>query len=159
MLIPVEIASFAVAPSGGTPLLILKETSGDRALPIAIGPCEASAIAIKSLNVASERPLTADLARAIMEQLGGRLERVVIYDLVEQSFRARIHIMQGGRIHVIDCRPSDALALALRCSTPVFVDEAVFDKQRGETPHSERERLRENITNIDTIDFGRYHLE
>ncbi|MDO5576863.1 MAG: DUF151 domain-containing protein, partial [Fibrobacter sp.] len=77
MLIQVEVVSFAVDPSRNIPVIILKETSGERTLPVAIGPLEASAIALESLKVPVEKPLTIDLAKIIMEQLGGVLSRAV----------------------------------------------------------------------------------
>ncbi len=159
MLIPVEVASFAIDPSRNTPLVILKENSGSRSIAISIGPMEASAIAIKSLDVAPSRPLTIDLARIIMEDLGGRLEKVVVYDYIEDTFYAHLHIMANNRMYVIDCRPSDALALALRCKQAVFVEESVFGKNSPEQHRSDRDMLRQSISSMDTFDFGRYYLE
>lgn len=159
MLIKVEISSFAIDPMQNLPLIILKENNGERTLPIAIGSAEASAIAIKSLDVPPERPLTIDLAKLIMEELHGSLKRVVIYDLNNQIFYAHLHIATHKSMHIIDCRPSDAIAIALRCECDIFVEDRVFEK--SETGHtlSERERLKQTISQLDTLDFGRYYLD
>jgi hypothetical protein len=159
MLIPVEIASFAVDPASGGPLVILKETGGQRTLPVAIGPYEASAIAIRSLKVASERPLTIDLARALMEELGGTLDKLVIHDVAEQTFYARLYVFRDRTLHLVDCRPSDGIALAMRCEAAVYVEDAVFEKTDPGEARSGEDRLRRNIAGIDTLSFGSYHLE
>jgi bifunctional DNase/RNase len=158
MLIQVEIASFALDPNRNTPVIILKEANGDRTLPVPIGPLEASAIAIESLNVVPEKPLTIDLVKIIMEQLGGSLSRVVISDMVERSLLARIHVKTGTGISVIDCRPCDAIALALRCNVDIFIDDRVFSHSSNDSS-SEKEQLRRRIRSIDTIDFGKFFLE
>ena len=158
MLVQVEVSSFAVDPNRNTPLLVLKETGGSRSLVLPIGPLEASTIAMESLKVATEKPLTIDLVRIVMEQLGGTLSRVVISDLVDQTFLAYLLIGAEGSAVSIDCRPCDAIALALRCKKPLFVNDVVFDKLQGKVL-SEKETIRKNISSIDTVEFGRYILE
>jgi len=159
MLIKVDIASFAVDPAQNLPIIILKESSGERTLPILIGSTEASAIAIKSLNIASDRPLTIDLARAIMEDLGGSLQRVVVNDLMDSVFYAQLYIATGKSVHIIDCRSSDAIALALRCECDIFVEDSVFEKNDKTHYLTDKEKLRKSIADLDTLDFGRYYLE
>lgn len=159
MLIKVEIISFAIDSSQNIPLVILKECNGERTIPILIGSSEASAIAIKSLDINPERPLTIDLANLIMMELGGILKRVVIYDLIDQIFLARLQITTEKHTHIIDCRPSDAIALALRCESNIFVDEIVFDKNDRNHSISKKDTLKHTIANIDTLDFGRYYLD
>lgn len=160
MLVEVEISSFALDPSRNTPVIILKEVSGKRTLPVPIGPLEASAIAIESLKVTPDKPLTIDLTRIIMEQLGGKLTRVIISDIVENSLHARLQIARGnGAVTMIDCRPCDALALAMRCKTPLYAIDLLFDKIQNGNSISEEEKLRKHISSIDTLDFGRYILE
>ncbi len=158
MLIQAEIASFALDPNRNTPVIILKEVNGERSLPVPIGPLEASAIAIESLNVTPEKPLTIDLAKLIMEQLGGSLKRVVIHELVGQSLHARAHIRSATGMCLVDCRPCDAIALAIRCGVDIFIDDQVLEKS-SEGAHSEKERIRQRVRSIDTIEFGRYFLE
>jgi bifunctional DNase/RNase len=158
MLHAVEVESFGVDPNTGTPLVILKEKGGNRKLAVVIGPMEAGAIAMKSLNVETEKPLTIDLVKIVIERLGAKLDKVVLYDVSENVFLARLHVVMGTAALLIECRPPDALALALRNATPMYVDQLVFDKL---TPAGESEagKLKQNIRNIDTVEFGRYHLE
>ncbi|MBD3391420.1 MAG: bifunctional nuclease family protein [Chitinivibrionales bacterium] len=159
MRVPVEPASFAADPATGEPVVVLKAADSDRSLAIAIGTAEAAAIAMKSLDVAAQRPLTIDLAVAVIDRLGGRVESMVIYDLVEHSYLARINVVAGNALHVIDCRPSDAIALAMRCDAPMLVEDAVFAKSATGTHDGERDGLADTVAGIDTLDFGRYHLE
>ncbi len=159
MLNKVEIASFAMDPSQNIPIIILKELGGERTVPVSVGSTEASSIAIKYLDIASDRPLTIDLAKLIINELGGTLKRVVIHDLVELVFYANIHIATNNSVHVIDCRPSDAIALAIRCGCDIFVEDKVFEKNSVGHVLSDKDRLKRNITNIDTLEFGNYYLE
>ena len=159
MLIKVEVTSFGVDPGQNIPLIILKECGGERALPLLIGSAEASAIAIRALDISSDRPLTIDLAKLIMQEFGGTLERVVIYDLVDQIFYARLQISAGTSVRSVDCRPSDAIALALRCDCPVFVEDSVFEKNENKKVLSDKDKLKRDIANLDTLDFGRYYID
>lgn len=159
MLVPVEIASFAVDPARNTPLVVLRQTGGQRTVAIPIGPHEASAIAIKSLNVTPERPMTVDLVKTIVASLGGVLERVIITDVENQSFTARLQIRAGRSVTVAECSASDAISLALRSEAPLFVAELVFEKQNGNPVPPPNELLRRSIAELDTLAFGRYHLE
>jgi uncharacterized protein len=158
MLIQVEIASFAVDPNRNSPLLVLKETGGARSLAIPMGPMEASTIAMESLKVATEKPVTIDLVRLVMEQLGGELNRILISDYLEGSFLSLLQIGTNGSVVSIDCRPCDAIALAMRCKKPIFVKDRVFDKINGRLM-TEKEIVKKNISSIDTTEFGRYILE
>jgi hypothetical protein len=158
MLIKVEVGSFAVEPSQNIPILILQECGGERTLSMYIGSSEAGAIAITTYQITPDRPLTIDLAQRIMEDLGGTLLRVIINDLVDQVFHAQLHIRCGASLHSIDCRASDAIALALRCRCAVFVEDQVFEKS-GSGPTTEGERIRQQLTGQDTLDFGRYFLQ
>jgi hypothetical protein len=103
--------------------------------------------------------MTIDLAKLILEQLGGILDKAIIYDVVETTFLARLHMICGTRVHILECRPSDAIALALRCDAPMFVQEIVFEKSGAVATLSEQEQLRRTITGMDTADFGKYYLE
>jgi bifunctional DNase/RNase len=109
-------------------VVILKEAGRDRYLPIWIGPWEASAIAMKLQGLTPERPLTHDLFATTLEELGARVDRVVISELAEETFHARIVLERDGRMVEVDARPSDALALAVRSSTRIFAAEAVLDQ-------------------------------
>jgi uncharacterized protein len=109
-------------------VVILKETERERYLPIWIGPWEASAIAMKLQGLTPERPLTHDLFAATLEELGARIDRVVISTLAEETYHARLFLELDGRTVEIDSRPSDALALAVRSGVRIYAAEAVLDQ-------------------------------
>ena len=121
-------------------VVILKEKSSDRYLPIWIGPAEADAIAVQLQDVSVARPLTHDLLRSVIDTLGGVVQHVFVNDLSNDTFYARIVLEVNGGPMEIDSRPSDAIALAVRAKVPIFADEAVLDKagvlldKDGETP-------------------------
>lgn len=109
-------------------VVFLKEVHGDRHLPIWIGDFEAQAIAMELQGVASPRPLPYDLMKAIIGDLNGRVERVLVTDLAQDVFYARIVIRLPDRTVEIDSRPSDAIALAVRTGASILVDESVMDR-------------------------------
>jgi uncharacterized protein len=109
-------------------VVILREKDSDRYLPIWIGPAEADAIAVRLQDVQVARPLTHDLLRGTIEQLGATVAYVVVNDLSNDTFFARIMLQVDGRSVEIDSRPSDAIALAVRAQVPIFADESVLDK-------------------------------
>lgn len=123
-------------------VVILKELRRERYLPIWIGPWEANAIAMKLQDLTPERPLTHDLFAATLEQLGVRVQQVVVSDLSDDTYRARLHLEGNGRVFDVDARPSDAIALAVRAGAPIYVAEAVLDRA-GVIPESaaEEEKL------------------
>ena len=91
-------------------------------MPIAIGALEAQNIAIPIQGVNPPRPLTHDLLKSAIEALGGKIEEIVITDLKDNTYYAEIHIKQDGRLITLDARPSDAIALAVRCDMPIYID-------------------------------------
>jgi bifunctional DNase/RNase len=109
-------------------VVILREKDADRYLPIWIGPAEADAIAVRLQDVSVARPLTHDLLRNTIEQLGGRVSHIVVNDLANDTFFARIVLEVNGQNVEIDSRPSDAIALAVRVEAPIFADDAVLDR-------------------------------
>src|SRR5437870_8926130 len=120
-------------------VVILKEKESDRYLPIWIGPAEADAIAVRLQEVAVARPLTHDLLRSIFDSLGASVDYVIVNDLSNDTFFARIMLQIDGRVMEIDSRPSDAIALAVRVQVPIYADESVLEKagvkldQEGQT--------------------------
>ncbi|MDG5816039.1 bifunctional nuclease family protein [Chitinispirillales bacterium ANBcel5] len=159
MLVQVEIASFAVDPGKNSPLILLKESGGARSIAVPIGPLEASAIAMQSLQVESQKPLTIDLVKIVIEQLGATLSRVVVYDFSEQVFLARLQVLTEKSVKFIECRPCDAISLALRCKCPIFVADSVFTKTQSGSSLSDADNLKKHISSLDTLEFGRYVLE
>lgn len=109
-------------------VVILKEKEADRYLPIWIGPAEADAIAVRLQEVAVARPLTHDLLRSVLDALGAQVSCIVVNDLSNDTFYARIMLEVDGRALEIDSRPSDAIALAVRAQVPIYAEEAVLDK-------------------------------
>lgn len=118
--------------------VVLKEVKRERYLPIVIGVPEADAIAIKLQNHEVPRPLTHDLLCSLVATLGGRVTKVVVTDLVGETFYARIVLDVDGRHVEIDSRPSDAIALAVRANVPIFVEESVLAKSAYEPEKEER---------------------
>ncbi len=109
-------------------VVILKEVHGDRHLPIWIGAYEAEAIAMELQGVAAARPLPYDLIKSIVGDLGGAVDRIVVTELSQDIYYARIVIQHNGRAVEIDSRPSDAIAIAVRARVPILVDDAVMDR-------------------------------
>lgn len=109
-------------------VVILKEKDATRYLPIWIGPAEADAIAVRLQDVSVARPLTHDLLRDLLEKLGAQVESVVVNDLTDDTFYARIMLTVNGERLEIDARPSDAIALAVRAEVPIYAEDAVLEK-------------------------------
>jgi bifunctional DNase/RNase len=109
-------------------VVILKEAGRDRYLPIWIGPWEASSIAMRLQGVTPERPLTHDLFATTLETLGARVDRILISALADETFHARLVVVQPDARHEIDARPSDAIALAVRLGVPIYAAEAVLEQ-------------------------------
>jgi uncharacterized protein len=127
-LVEMVVESVRVHMFSSRHVVILKETSRDRYLPIWIGPWEASAIAMKLQGLTADRPLTHDLFAAALEELGARVDRVVISALAEETFHARLFLDLAGRTVEVDSRPSDALALAVRTGGRIYAAEAVLEQ-------------------------------
>jgi bifunctional DNase/RNase len=123
-------------------IVILKDQSSDRYLPIWIGPCEAEAITLELKGVEVARPLTHDLLKSVISELGGTVEHIVVNDLRNETFFARVIVNVNGRRLEIDSRPSDAIALAVRVKVPIFVAETVMDRA-SITPETEVDALEE----------------
>ncbi len=128
-MIEVKVAGVYLAPSifGGTPVVLLKDDEG-RFLQIFIGISEALSIHSALKGVVPPRPMTHDLFVEALKRLNAEVEKIVIDDLIENTFYARIHIVADGIGHEIDARPSDSIALAVRFNAPVYVESGVFDE-------------------------------
>jgi len=128
MEIAVELSQILINETADQQVIVLKETEGSRSFPIVIGMPEIMAIDRRLKGIELPRPLTHDLLAAVVEQLGGRIEKIVISDLRDHTFYATIHIRQGNKAVRIDSRPSDAIGLAAGLSVPLFVEDHVFDQ-------------------------------
>ncbi len=126
----VKIRGLLIDPTTNSPVVLLKDVSSDLMLPIWVGPYEANSIASEIEKMASQRPMTHDLLRNVIRQMGGEVSRVVVTDLRDSTFFAVIEIVANGDTVLIDARPSDAIALALRVDCPIFVKESVLESSR-----------------------------
>ena len=114
------VESVRVHMPTGRHVLVLREVDATRLLMVWVGPWEASAIAMKLQGLTPERPLTHDLFATVLTTLGVTVERIVITDLADETYHARLELSRGDDRHEIDARPSDAIALAVRLGVPVF---------------------------------------
>jgi bifunctional DNase/RNase len=127
-MIECKIESIRVSLVTQHRVVILKEVDSERYLPIWIGPYEADAIALELQEVPMQRPFTHDLLRSVVSELGANVTHILINDLREDTFYARIVLDAQGRHAEVDSRPSDAIALAVRVKCPIYVEEIVMDK-------------------------------
>jgi uncharacterized protein len=138
----VKIRSLLVDPTTNSPIVLLKELDGEAILPIWVGPFEANSIASEIEKMAPQRPMTHDLLRNVIVHMGGEVKRVIVTELKESTFYAVIEISKNGEIVLLDSRPSDAIALALRVDCPIFIRDEVFELSRaGEMETVTDERL------------------
>lgn len=159
MLKKATIFTFGIEPSNNMPLVILKEEKGERTLAVPAGTSEANAIALKTLGISSDRPLTIDLTLDIIQKMRGNIEKIVIDDFINNVYYAKLHISMTKGALAIDCRPSDALALALRADCPIFIEDSVFEKSETGKILTKGEIIKKNISETATLDFGRYYLK
>lgn len=139
MEIEVKIRALMMDPNSGSPIIILKDVNSETMLPIWVGPYEANAIALEIEKIAPQRPMTHDLLRNLIVEMGARVERVVVTELRDNTFFAVIEMSTNdGASVMLDSRPSDAIALALRADCPIFVDADVIRASRN-TVASEQE--------------------
>lgn len=128
MLVEVKIGALIMDPNTNTPIVVLKGVDSEVILPIWVGAFEANAIALEIEKVAPQRPMTHDLLRNIIIECGFHASRVIITDLLENTFYALIELKDNeGKSLSLDARPSDAIALALRLDCPIFVKQEVLD--------------------------------
>ncbi len=161
-----KVSGLTLDPLTNTPIVILKDLEDRRAIPIWIGLYEATAIATELEQISFSRPMTHDLIKEILQSLEVLVEKVEIIDIRNNTFFANIHLNRGGRNLVVDSRPSDAIALALRAGVPIFVDEKVIDKSRNvdlglkgeDLDQLKKEQLKEFLENLTAEDFGKYKM-
>lgn len=159
------IASISMDQNTRTPVLVLKSEKDGRLLPIWIGVMEASAIVFALQDTPIERPLTHDLFRHYLDHTATTIERVVVCDLVDNTYHARIVFAAGESRFELDSRPSDAIAMAVRFHAPILVEDSVLDRsQKGMEPvevvddSSEGKRWAEYLQGLDPEDFGKYKV-
>ena len=161
MEIEMAIKGLMVDPITNMPIIVLREVEGQRVLPIWVGVFEANAIALQVENVQTPRPMTHDLLKTVIDQLGGRLERIVVCELKENTFYATLHVLSLKGLLEVDARPSDAIALALRSGARIFVDDAVIQNARSVGMSQETVdvgRLQKWLENLPDDDLGKYKM-
>lgn len=162
MDIPMTLKGLMIDPITNMPIIVLRDSEGQRVLPIWVGIFEANAIALQMENVQTPRPMTHDLLKNLLDDLNAVVERVVVTELKENTFYARIHVRPGGDSTVtIDARPSDAIALALRAQAPIFVAEAVLQSARSEEDSPESmdvSRLQRWLEGLSEEQLGKYKM-
>lgn len=156
-----EIKGLMLDPSSNVPIVILRQEDSQVFLPIWIGVFEANAIALQIEGVESPRPMTHDLLRASFELLEATVDRIVISDLEDNTFYARIHLHRNDQALELDARPSDAIALALRTESPIFVRRAVLEEAQAvdlASQISDDEKLRKWLEEVSPEDLGDYEM-
>lgn len=155
--VPVELVGVRIELPTNTPIVLLRELGGGRFLPIWIGTTEAAAIALAMEGVEPQRPMTHDLLRDVTVGLGARVDRIVLTDLRDGIYFADLVLSRDGADSIVSARPSDAIALAVRTSAPIFVNPAILDEAgveiRDEDEEEEVARFRSFLAEVTPEDF------
>jgi uncharacterized protein len=178
MMVEVTVARLGLDSSTNSYVVILQEKGGNRLLPIWIGQPEAESIVMQMNKIHRERPLTHDLCKSLILGMGGQLRRVQITKVQKNTYYAELHIVRGEALVQIDARPSDSIAIALRCGAPIFADSSLLiepdaegddedadditpDEPAGEsggTGPMSAEELKEHLEKLRPEDFGKFSL-
>lgn len=148
-------------PVTNMPIIILSDVEGKRILPIWVGFFEANAIALQMENVATPRPMTHDLMKNLIQGLNATVKKILVNNLSDNTFYALIFLEANGETLAIDSRPSDAIALALRMKSPIFVDEEVIKKAKsieGTRDLTDGETLQKWLENLRPEELGKYKM-
>ena len=162
-LLEAHIEGLALDMTTNSPVVILAPKGLNKVLPIWIGHAEAWGIAMELSGVTAKRPLTYDLLKLVFDTLETKVERIVITELREQTFYARLYLTCNGKEYDIDARPSDSIAVALKTGAQIFVNEELFNLKSSDSPDipdipNDPESLRERLKKINPEDFGKYSL-
>jgi len=156
-MIELNLVGVRVELPTNQPIVLLRERDGERYLPIWIGAMEATAIAFALQGIVTARPMTHDLLKNVLEEVGVRVERIVITELREGTFYAIIHMKQNGSQYEVSSRPSDAIALAVRVNVPIFANEEVLAEASiviKDDEEQEVEKFREFLDQVTPEDFA-----
>jgi bifunctional DNase/RNase len=155
-MLEMVVHGITLDPVSQMPIVVLKAKDDEETvLPIWIGIFEADSILRELQKVEPPRPMTYELMKNVITQMGGVVDKVVINDLRDSTYYAEVHVLQGNNLLIIDSRPSDAINIALRFSAPIFVEESVLEKSKVPKPEEdqEKEKLKEWLENIKPEDF------
>lgn len=160
-----KVSGLVIDPFTNSPIMILKDVDGEKSVPIWIGMLEATAIASELEKIQFSRPMTHDLLRNVIQELDAKVTKIEVCDLKDNTFYALIHLHAHDRELTIDARPSDAIALALRTESPIFVAEDVIQKSksvemghREEIKTEEGKKWTEILERLSPDDFGKYKM-
>ena len=156
-MIEMELTGVRVELPTNQPIVLLRERDGERYLPIWIGAAEAAAIALSLQGVVTPRPMTHDLMKNMLEDLAVGVRRILVTELRESTFYATIELLRGEDAYEVSSRPSDAIALAVRMSVPIFASEEVLEEASILLPGDEDEeveKFREFLDNVTPEDFA-----
>jgi bifunctional DNase/RNase len=159
-MVKMEIKGLLMDPVSNMPVVILRDAGDGVFLPIWVGIFEANAIAIAMEKIATPRPMTHDLLNNLVKELDARVDRIVINDLKDNTFFARIHLSRAGATWTVDSRPSHVIALALRCQSEIFVEEEVLEKSKTLRADGDPdpERLKKWLEEVNPEDLGKYRM-
>ncbi|MDQ3752310.1 MAG: bifunctional nuclease family protein [Actinomycetota bacterium] len=155
-MVELSLVGVRVELPSNQPIVLLKETTGERYLPIWIGAVEATAIAFALQGIETPRPMTHDLLRDILSETQVQVERILVSDLKDRTFFATIQMHRDGRAAEVSSRPSDAIALAVRINAPIFASEEVLDQagiELKDDEETEVEKFREFLDQVSPEDF------
>lgn len=167
-MVEVTVSRLGLDAASSAFVVVLEDKRGQRTLPIWIGRPEAEAIAAHLNGVKRERPMTHDLAQQIVTGLGGLLRRVQVTHVHDGTYHAELHLTRGGQVVIVDARPSDAIAVALRLDAPIFVAETLFSDDSdeslrpseagagGEDDPLSADELKRHLAQLRPEDFGRF---
>jgi bifunctional DNase/RNase len=161
MLVKMNVKGLTVDPMTNVPIVILSDEENQKALPIWIGIFEASAILSQLEKINTARPMTHDLIKNIILQLGSKVVNITVTELKDNTYYAVIELLINEKKLVIDSRPSDAIAIALRVGAPILVAEEVIDKANSIDLNREKmelDKMKEWLQNADPEDFGEYKM-
>ncbi len=161
MEIEMTIKGLMIDPITNMPIVILKDKEGERVLPMWVGVFEANAIALQIENISTPRPMTHDLLRNILNEIEADVQRIVVCELRDNTFYAMIYLNRGDETMAVDARPSDAIALALRTKSPIFVEDTVVESAKGldlSKDTTDSERLQKWLEGLNPDDLGKYKM-
>ncbi|PYV19391.1 MAG: hypothetical protein DMG07_02010 [Acidobacteria bacterium] len=159
-----KIKGLMMDPLTNSPIVVLQDTTSDTLLPIWVGIFEANAIALQIEKVDTPRPMTHDLMKGLLAHLGAEVMKIVVTELKDNTFYALIFLKVAGKTITVDSRPSDAIALALRTESPIFVTDDVISKSSSTSStaftgeRSSPEDIKQWLENLSPEDLGKYKM-
>ena len=159
-----KIKGLMMDPVTNSPIVVLQDTQSDTLLPIWVGIFEANAIALQIEKVDTPRPMTHDLIKGLLNHLNAKVTKIVVTELKDNTFYALIFLSVGGKVVMVDSRPSDAIALALRTDSPIYVTDDVISKSATTSAttlsadRSSPEDIKQWLENLNPEDLGKYKM-